>query len=942
HYDSDISHLRLCISTCTNALQLPVIIQNIHASARLESPPPSAEDLPDLLGKLLDRMTNLESSMERTKNDLVARGLQRNETPSAMVFELASTEEKMKELELGVSARTAAQQPPAAVAEFQTAITKPRTDLTEQEEKEDGGNISPDAAEAEQQIEMEQDTRSLLGLTRGLIEQVQSYASTIDSASTSSRLTRPSSKIPQSQPDRGRSAKVSALGTSIDSGPHFDLRAQLSQQKRDVITCWAGRIDNEDDVSVTFMSSATRTYPSPSAETTTKTIQSISSVSTGSIIMDGELNQRRLRKVGDSMKSRDYEKAIPLVDRLLRSGDDLEGLIRLLRPCKPSTESLEESRSGSVEPKVLSNIHFVLSKALLRSGEPENRDEAIPILEKVIERGGLEPVDKGSAHELLAEAYRSSSDFDNAMSHGTRACQIKLDLLGRDDEETLGDMERHAFFCTRFAWDPAEEEQTAVGTERQTLVKCTEAALLVLNYDIPHGKDYDLARVTRLRGSLEHSNQQSEKSVSRSFLGQPVLCWSCLADHISRANTLAAFEVGAVCSEHRIEGEQVTGFSPLHFFAMATPRKEEWETPRQDNCVAELSLGSSRSPAELRPKSKVVELTPLWVAATFGRQEVVDFLLSIRETNASLGAEVLTCVPDLDLESQLRSSSVLAAFHALSTDQARQILATGLPHLAHWCFAHPLMLDGFLQKCGPGSANLEIRPSRLSNALALTVTEKATRLLPLCISLLSPTPDTPSSVPTEESVRTMLQTILKYGAKEADSQFMMSGCSADIKYLLDLSVGHAGTVERKPGLHTDTIRRLHLLLDLLGDLRNNGIILDQETRDDLLLWYKRISEDELLEDKRQIRTSQIQTQPHAHQELLQQERLDYLLDSRSRLISRRRRRRRVEDLSQELARMDGYVKVDEEKSRLKDSIHQFLGEQGAQSRDTVGTFQGEE
>ncbi|RSL45596.1 hypothetical protein CEP53_010706 [Fusarium sp. AF-6] len=487
-YDSDISLLRHSIDTYTSALQLPVLIQTIQGCYTAPIPQSPAGGIAASFDELMRRIDNLQSSMDRLDHDLITRALRR------------------------------------------TDISTPQQDRSEEVKEELG------AVEKKEKLDMENDTRATLGVLKGLMGHAKDYASSIESASTSSRLTKPLSKARRDHRDTTRAATNFTPPLSAVTGPDIDFGFHLPPKKRQDVSDWAGNVDHGDN-----FSSASLDDSLPSVTTTT---QSALSTSTKGTSILGELHERRIQTAERLMKEGMFDKAIPHLERLLSSSSDPEfahsasrsarslakALVRsqsedstvegycqkfpsiralveeyrlehglylleqgkydevivLLQPYKsapvssvdsqspePSRkspeynvelsrdpqESLEGYQASTSSPagsSISQKIQIILCRALLRSSRANRTDEAFPILEKLLKQDCLGSAIKGDAHWLSAEAHHFKGNFEDAKSHGIQACQIKLDTLGRDHEETTACITLMANLCL-YNNDPDED-----------------------------------------------------------------------------------------------------------------------------------------------------------------------------------------------------------------------------------------------------------------------------------------------------------------------------------------------------------------------------------------------------------------------------------------------------------------------------------------------------
>lgn len=179
------------------------------------------------------RIDSLQSSMDRLDHDLITRALQTTKTPT-----------------------------PASPQSGSSQNTQARLNAAERKEK----------------IDMENDTRVTLHVLKGLVGHAKDYASTIESVSTSSRLTRGSSKTVRGFRDIVRAT----------TDPDVGSRVHFSTKLRQDVADWA---DNVDLAECTSDTSTSRMSPPPSVTTI---MQSVSSTITNETSVLGELHERRI------------------------------------------------------------------------------------------------------------------------------------------------------------------------------------------------------------------------------------------------------------------------------------------------------------------------------------------------------------------------------------------------------------------------------------------------------------------------------------------------------------------------------------------------------------------------------------------------------------------------------------------------------------------------
>ncbi|RMJ15414.1 hypothetical protein CDV36_004914 [Fusarium kuroshium] len=887
-YDSDISLLRHSIDTYTSALQLPVLIQTIQGCYTAPIPQSPAGGIAASFDELMRRIDNLQSSMDRLDHDLITRALRR------------------------------------------TDISTPQQERSEEVKEELG------AVEKMEKLDMENDTRATLGVLKGLMGHAKDYASSIESASTSSRLTKPLSKSRRDHRDTTRAS------------PGIDFGIRLPPTKRQDVSDWAGNVDHGDN-----FSSASLDDSLPSVTTTT---QSALSTSTKGTSILGELHERRIQTAERLMKEGMFDKAIPHLGRLLSSSSDPEfahsasrsarslakalvhsqsedstvegycqkfpsiralveeyrlehGLylleqgkhdevivllqsyksasvssggcqspehsgkspeynVELSRDPQESLEGCQASTSRSAGSSISQKIQIILCRALLRSSRANSTDEAFPILEKLLKQDCLGSAIKGDAHWLSAEAHHFKGNFEDAKSHGIQACQIKLDTLGRDHEETTACITLMANLCL-YNNDPDEDlwrgmlshpklinvdvdtSPTKFSSVQDRFSSCIEEMEKVATSDPYHATEIGLnylkenycpiSSQTWTAGDYALSPRECLSDFF--FFDEPLGCWECLKRHIRETLTLGGVAVGAVCYRH---GERrptgFTGLSPFHFFAMAVPRPGKWESRGSENCVEEMNLilnMAQRANPGRQSSSNIInsimhyktistEVSALWLAAIHDNQAVVNFLLSLGETNAAQGSTILqntTFNPCHKIKRRFLSAPprspisttekrwrcFLKAFYALTPDEACQLLQPPTPTQWPWWFSCPFMLDSFLTKCGKSDWDIQSQTGEgVSNSLLWLLVQ----------SVAVPSSDSYPLLLNSKDIETLFWAIWKHG-KTKTLYFMTQAIRTTIDGI---------PYFYKQRVYVKAKERLQLWFSILDQLETKNVKLDGKSR----------------------------------------------------------------------------------------------------------------
>ncbi|RFN43423.1 hypothetical protein FIE12Z_12343 [Fusarium flagelliforme] len=493
-YDSDISHLRLCISTCTDALQLPVIIHKIQTSMHVTSD----RSIPGATFVLLDevalRLTRLESSVEETRNDLRKRAIQPDSDGQTPMAESTTIGKLIDDLERDLSKLASSQGNQASSAnnemeshfvQMQATISQLRNE-TRRQGTHPNTSLSPE--DIRDRTSMEEDTQSMLELVNELVTSTKDYTSTIDTMPTVSKVTsQPSTTLKDN-------TRASVLPGDAGSYPTRQLLpVQNLKDKLENITEWVNHTNDDDRDSVISRLSGLQ---SPSSETiVTSTSQPTATTSTENSFRS-EMNQRRIRAVEESMKVKDYGKAIDLLEVLFSDDNELlddqeqdrlthfmakaivegnrkidlkfyEGFPLLkarvrAKECRwnlmRATEALDhgdyteacyrlrrsrfqfenEWYTASLpesDVKAVSKIQLARCQSRFYGRSSWDLAWVISTLEYLLKKASLAKSDKAMAHRMLTRTYRAKYDYSNSKFHGEQAYQIMIDLVGRDDEE---------------------------------------------------------------------------------------------------------------------------------------------------------------------------------------------------------------------------------------------------------------------------------------------------------------------------------------------------------------------------------------------------------------------------------------------------------------------------------------------------------------------------
>ncbi|KAH7020338.1 hypothetical protein EDB80DRAFT_602119 [Ilyonectria destructans] len=644
-YDSDIHHLRLCINTYTSALQVPVLIRSI-SSTYANTHHVYENEVVGLLESLDGRMTDLEDSMTRAQQNLLARSLDRTSEVTAGPSTLEGIEDTLRGLKEEISNLAVSQKKEGEV-----------TSTAQQE------NF---VAETELEIEIAEETISMLDTTKRIVAHARSYASTVDCASMTSGTT-----YFRYRNEKRRAAKNDAISDLL-SIPEFDhavdIGIPMNGKQRETITTWANEVEFDTASSLSVPSTA-RSPLDQSLTTASKSTSVLSSVATsGGLSLADEMHQRRLRRAETLMKTKLFEKAIPHLIRLLSESNDLDDrrqrdilaqwlakavvetqpvgkvadsicqqfpdvrdklaearlekaenlleeksfadVVQLLAPYDETSldpdqpDSTGGYSSGDVTTTI--NIRLVLCTAMMRSEQSAN---VIPILKRVLEQHPLQRAQEGAAHTLLAEAHSNDPpDWEVAKAHGMRGVEANIDALGRDHASTLSSIALMANICCR-SMDPDEElwREMIPTSQAELSVSVPVETRDRLQSCLDEMQKLGIDEAANLAIHYLQSNFVVAESIIHSH--ERKVCWDCMKVHmLGEGNPLLAFKDGVRCSNHAIRDltsralnpraiyprrqsiqSQVLGLSPLHFLAIARPISKQWPGRRTQSCVEEIA-----------------------------------------------------------------------------------------------------------------------------------------------------------------------------------------------------------------------------------------------------------------------------------------------------------------------------------------------------------------
>ncbi|KAH6877208.1 hypothetical protein B0T10DRAFT_584288 [Thelonectria olida] len=782
-YDGDISHLRLCINTYTSALQLPVLIQSIFkanqkdpSTSQVQSQHISDEEQIRLLSDLGKRMTDLENSMTRAQQDLMARVRERDEVASSKIAGMGSLEDTLRGLKLEISNLTASQPNLHSVDAAVQKNSQPddeKESLHSPQEEND--------ADTRGALEIEDDTRAMLSKTKHLINYTRDYASTLDTLSLTSGSHHLRSR--NGSPERTENEGLD----SLLSGALLGL--PVTHRQKQSVASWVAGVETADAASVPSLPPNLKRESAPSvtdASTTTSGNTGLTTISSQSLV--GELHQRRLQAVHTLVKAKEFKKTIPHLERLLEADGDekdeeqkdlltrllgkalhetdaaghetgrlcekfpgirdkLNGIrleearklmdrnefnqvIQLLRQYRlHETASQEQTIVRRSDPEAGSNVdtlvklRIILSSALIQSGVP---GESLPMLGWVVAQPGLQPIQKANAHSLLAEVYCSQRQWENATSHGMQSVQLNMDALGRDHEFTSASIVLMIYICYETS-NPDEDlwrDMLPAGTQDAiaslpSAVNSVQSCCFYMRVLVPQFKLLAAMVGDRYLFSCFELDISPASFLTRHYRE---VCRECIWAHLLEGQgSLLAFKQGATCPNHTDASRtgletsptspRLAGLTPLHFLAIARPRALPKGDQQPKSCVEVIK--TLLAPVDSKTRSRILNAranihdeqggTPLWYAVAYGHKEVVDYLLSLKETekgDVETAQLLVRTLPDL-MAAPRYADSIVAAFNALPLAIAHEILLSAahspLSELP-WCFQHRNLLEALLPR----------------------------------------------------------------------------------------------------------------------------------------------------------------------------------------------------------------------------------------------------
>ncbi|KAE9580303.1 hypothetical protein CGMCC3_g3762 [Colletotrichum fructicola] len=444
---------------------------------------------------------------------------------------------------------------------------------------------------------------------------------------------------------------------------------------------------------------------------------------------------------------------------ILLAEPNLGGVVRLLQSYGTT------QAKGFAYDDVNINIRLILSTALVQLSQA---DEALLILSRLSQREELDPAQTSDVHRLLAETYALKSDLDHAKSHCMQAIELNMEVRSRDDERTLACLSLMVDVC-RKTMDPDEDiwkDMLPEGPERTVRASASIGEISVsssnpaqklhaLYRDMVEMAITDVGAAADLGTDFLRKNYCVDALSAKWYPNQPKkagqICFDCIRRNIIEMVNMKALPLtpqtpDMLCTFHQKPADTWTEFrassgsylpcySLLSFFSIADPIPDQWlGRDGAVGCVKEieflLTLGSPhdrmlgalvntpeqffvpQKNADQSDQARRIVRTPLWMAATFGQKAVVEFLLSLDVTDLSQpSCEGLLAFPPCNPQGREIVSKINTSVTTL-INKASQKQALQLLRAAHgmWRYNRLPVYEALLEKGGPGAADQPMQP----------------------------------------------------------------------------------------------------------------------------------------------------------------------------------------------------------------------------------------
>ncbi|CAG9983823.1 unnamed protein product, partial [Clonostachys byssicola] len=427
-------------------------------------------------------------------------------------------------------------------------------------------------------------------------------------------------------------------------------------------------------------------------------------------------------ELGFLEKERRYKEMISLLDpyKLLRPQPEL------LRDTSPRMARWE--------------VEFCDSHALALF-HLKQADESIHNLSTSLEVPGLAPAEKGILHHSLALVSLSKADWSSAKEHGKLSYEALREGTQPNHDMILDSLKIIVTSCgasddTDFPmWSQTlarEKKQatTSAEPEPEASGKGNKAARF-------GNKDKDISRAKKDLLECQHemaelfssypsmAAERGTKYIRKHFKTSFPLyrrCDACIqAYFMDNSCSITTKTGGSFCEQHKNFKTDMP-FSPLHFFSIsrqdAGPLSSKYRSCVEEvQCLVEQASNDEDAinrPLRFSPvkAGHFMEITPIWLAALDGNQQVVDYLLSLKAINPYEGYKSPCLLPSLGIPKS-HHALILRVFNQLSTTSALRAVGSYLPMREArpnppWVFASASLLDGVLQKCRRRTKEIQV------------------------------------------------------------------------------------------------------------------------------------------------------------------------------------------------------------------------------------------
>ncbi|CAH0020529.1 unnamed protein product [Clonostachys rhizophaga] len=355
---------------------------------------------------------------------------------------------------------------------------------------------------------------------------------------------------------------------------------------------------------------------------------------------DGELKTtvavELSKKIDWLLKKQMFEDAIKVLEQ-----EKLDPLVQLA--------ATEEGQKSHIDL----NPRLRLAKAYM--GQRRFKD-AIKTLEHAITHPNADQKQVPFVHKSLAEAYSKINFWTSAKSHALESVTMLQNTLGDDDRHTLAAIKLVYDICK--ATKDKEESHWAglwMKLAGNHVMRIQEETTPPQNSSITARGFFECqqAMIELAADDPEKAAMLGVRYLEDNYVTEEPICFECIRNHLIQGACLfSASATKAVCKAHNSE---YRNFSVVHFLAISRPRVEEngegclqemrallnfaYHDPSVVNALAEYK------PAELQSSSDLVSASPLWLAAFKGKSQIVEHILALDSSDASIGARSLCSLP---------------------------------------------------------------------------------------------------------------------------------------------------------------------------------------------------------------------------------------------------------------------------------------------------------